>query len=47
MDTLFILGPNQVHTPQLLQAAKQEEIHRICRETYRAPTKTDGNLASA
>ncbi len=29
MDTLFILGPNQVHTPQLLQAAKQEEIHRI------------------
>lgn len=29
IDTLFILGPNHVHTPQLLQAAKQENIKRI------------------
>lgn len=29
IDTLYILGPNQVHTPQLLEAAKQEGIKRI------------------
>ena len=29
IDTLYILGPNQVHTPQLLQAANQKGIKRI------------------
>jgi predicted dehydrogenase len=29
IDTLFILGPNQVHTPQLLQAVQQKHIKRI------------------
>lgn len=29
LDTLFILGPNPTHTPQLLRAAKQPAIKRI------------------
>jgi len=29
IDTLFILGPNQVHTPQLLKAVTQDNIKRI------------------
>ena len=41
IDTLYILGPNQVHTPQLLHALKQEGIKRIYVEKPVATSQED------
>jgi len=41
IDTLYILGPNHTHTPQLLQAVQMPNLHRIYVEKPIGSTQQD------